>query len=262
MQDEIDLLELFMKFVRFLKREFKMLLLLTFAGAIIGALVYFVQSDKNLYTVTGYSPIIKNSIIIKSISKFSSELKVDKVSFCKSNDLNIELFDKLVSIDVIENEKNNEIDILLTTNSLISINDIIFELNKYISKNSFINKSITFQKDQLNNTIQFLNKQIEKIESKDGVILTDKNGNVENSAALLYIDKNKYEESLTFLEPFIITNISEPENIKPSLLLYLLGSPAIAILLFFVFSIIKKINQMAQTTNFKSTSASVIRKSA
>ena len=265
MQEEIDLIELFVKFITFIKTKIKIILLAIVVGCVFGIVVYYIQPEKFLYSITGYSPFIKTNVVSNSISEFATELKNDKIEFCKSNDLDKEIFNKIKSIEIknIKTNKEEDLEIILTTASLINIDDISLELENYISKNSFISEKLAIHNTQLKNTILFLNKQIEKIDNRKTLSLTEsENGNIENSAALLYKDKNKCEEELAFLKPFIITNISIPQNEKHGLLACSVGGSSIAIFLIFLIYFLQKINSMTKIVNVKKPSIKYLKESA
>ena len=267
MENEIDLFELFLKFITLIRNKIKTILWAILVGGVIGCITFYIYPDVFLYEISGFSPIIDNQVISKSITEFSSELKnKDLYEFCESNNLDIKTFKKIKSINtsILKNDSESTIEISVLTKAPININNVSIELENYISKNKYVNKKISLRENQLKSTISFLNKQISKIENKDSF----KNNELEiisneESAVALYIDKNKYEEELAFLKPIIITFISSNSKIsKSGLIIYIICGSLITTLLIFIYFFFQKVNRIIKKKQVKNSPASFYRKTA
>lgn len=267
MEGEIDLFELFLKFITLIRNKIKIILLAILIGGVIGSITFYIYPDVFLYEISGFSPIIDNQVISKSISEFSSELKNKNLyEFCESNNLDIKTFEKVKSINtnILKNDPESNIEISVLTKTPININDVSIELENYISKNKYISKKISLRENQLKSTISFLNKQINKIENKDSNNYNELEIiSKEESAASLYIDKNKYEEELAFLKPIIITSASSnPKISKPGLIVYIICGSFIATLLIFIYFFFQKVNKIIKKEQAKNSSVSFYRETA
>ena len=248
MNDEIDLIEVFLKLVRFIKSKIKVILFILIIGSLSGIGVYFLQPDKFAYKVSAYSPYINKDVILNGISEFSSKLKANVF-----NEEDYEI--QLMQIKAIEtNIEEGIIEISVIANNEIDINVFVSSLDKYISKNSFINEKIQHKKDQLNNTVTFFNDQIKKLNNQSELNIKDNNIIIsEETAASLYLKKISFEENLKFLKPLVFTNFSHPQNKKYSLLNCIFAGAILSLFLLFGYFFLVKINSLVKTTYPKNT---------
>ncbi len=257
MNDEIDLIEVFLKLVRFIKSKIKIILFIIIIGAISGIGVYFLQSDKFAYKVSAYSPYIGKDVILNSITEFSSKLKANVLS---------EEYHEIQSMQIIAIETNIEegiIEINVIANNEIDINVFVSSLDKYIIKNSFINEKIHYRKGQLNNTITFLNDQIKKINNQPELNIKDNNIIIsEETAASLYLKKVSFEENLKFLKPLVFTNFSHPQNEKYSLPVCIFAGAILSLFLLFGYFFLVKIDSLVKTTYTKNTQINLFKEIA
>ena len=257
MNDEIDLIEVFLKLVRFIKSKIKVILFILIIGALSGIGVYFLQPDKFEYKVSAYSPYISKDIILNSITEFSSKLK--------ANAFNEEYHEiQLTQIKAIETSiEEGIIEISVIASKELDINIFVSSLDKYITKNSFINEKIQYRKGQLNNIITFLNDQIKKLNNQPELNIKDNNIIIsEETAASLYLKKVSFEENLKFLKPIVFTNFSHPQNEKYSLPVCIFVGAILSLFLLFGYFFLVKINSLVKTTYPKNTQISLFKEIA
>ncbi len=257
MNDEIDLIEVFLKLVRFIKSKIKVILFVLIIGALLGISVYYLQPDKFAYKVSAYSPYINKDVILNGISEFSSKLK--------NSGLNEE-YNKmqLMAINTIEtNIEEGIIEISVIASNKIDINAFVSSLDKYISKNSFINEKIQHKKDQLSNTVTFFDDQIKKLNNQSELNINDNNIIIsEETAASLYLKKVSFEENLKFLKPLVFTNFSHPQNEKYSLPVCIFTGAILSLFLLFGYFFLLKINSLANTTYSGNTQINLFKETA
>ena len=257
MNDEIDLIEVFLKLVRFIKSKIKVILFILIIGSLSGIGVYFLQPDKFAYKVSAYSPYINKDVILNGISEFSSKLK--------ANAFNEEYHEiQLTQIKAIETDIEEGItEISVIASKELDINIFVGSLDKYITKNSFINEKIQYRKGQLNNTITFLNDQIKKLNNQPELNIKDNNIIIsEETAASLYLKKVSFEENLKFLKPLVFTNFSHPQNEKYSLPVCILAGSIISLFLLFGYFFLLKINSLAKRTYSKNSQLNLFKETA
>lgn len=257
MNDEIDLIEVFLKLVRFIKSKIKVILFILIIGALLGIGVYFLQPDKFEYKVSAYSPYISKDVILNSITEFSSKLK--------ANAFNEEYHEiQLTQIKAIETNIEDEIiEISVIASNELDINIFVSSLDKYISKSSFINEKIQYRKVQLSNTITFLNNQIKKLNNQPELNIKDNNIIInEETAVSLYIKKVSFEENLKFLKPLIFTNFSHPQNEKYSLTVCIPAGSIISLFFLFGYFFLLKINSLVKKTYPKNTQINLFKEIA
>jgi len=85
--EEIDLIELLVKLVAFIKIKFKLIIATLLIGSSIGVLTFYLQPNNYKYIISGYTPLIEANVIENSITKFYSELKTNKLQFDQENNL-------------------------------------------------------------------------------------------------------------------------------------------------------------------------------
>lgn len=250
--DEIDLIELFIKLVVFVKSKFKAIVIALLIGGVLGSIYYFVQPSKIEYTIFGYTPMFETGIIVNCIDNFNSDIKIQEKY------TNSKLFAKVKSIEAQSSDDKN-IEILVSSKSEVNIDTLSSVIKEYMLNNAFINKKIGLNRKQLQNSIEILDKKIEKVSNSQHETV----GTNESSIAYLLSEKNKHENDLAFLEPFIITNTSKTNSVEFGLLIYaLLGSVA-SIFLLLAYYMVKKINSMAENAkDIKEYNIQPIRKSA
>ena len=267
MDNEIDLIELFLKIFNFIKNKIKVILIVIFVGAIMATISYYVYPNFLTYKITGYSPYIENNVVCNRINEISSELKNNNlVDFCESNNLDIKTFENIKSItpNILKDSPESNIEISIITKMPLDIKDVSKELENYITRDTYISNKISFRESQLKSTISFISKQIDIAENKNDINYNELKFIIqEESTTSLFFKKNKGENELAFLEPLIVTNISTiPKVNKSGIFVFIIFGSLIAVVLLFVYFFFKKINKLTIKEQIRKPETSFYRKSA
>lgn len=267
MDNEIDLLELFLKLFILIRKNIKTIFLAIFIGAMIGSFTFFVYPNYLSYKITGYSPYIEKEVICNCINEMSLELKSKNLDeFCKSNNFDKTDFDKIKSIhvNILKDNSESNLEISILTKMPLNIQNVSNDIENYISMNPYIRKKIAYHESQLKNTINFINEQIDNPKNKDTVNYKELKITLqEESATSLYLKKNDCEKELAFLKPILITNTSPiPTDKKHGLILFILGGSFIAVFLIIIFFFFKKLNKLTAKTPRINSETTLYKKSA
>jgi hypothetical protein len=246
---EIDLLALFIRLFKFIKKQFFLLLGIAAIGAAAGAAMYILTPEKHQYKLIGYSPIGENKVINTAISDLSYMINGNELpALSKKLDIPVETLQNVTSIEsVIDEDNNNRLSITITVSTPIDKEQVSALLTNYIASNDYLAQKLNIKKSQIKNTINFIDKQIDTYKNEhiaqEGTSLYVNNSETPTS---LFIKKNSYEEQLAFLSPFVITHFPEkPTNPQSSILIYFLGGGFLGIIILIMAFSLKKINLLA-----------------
>lgn len=249
---EIDLVELFIKFLHFIRVNFKLLVLIGIAGIILGLVYYFTRPTRYEYKVYGTVSDISPEVFIKSIDDFNSYLKHNDVNNVTNQySLNQDKVNPIKNIEAsLADEETNNVQLTIICNKKLSEQETDSLVSGILLNNTFVVEQLNYRKQELQKTIAFIDKQIENysvIHSSQG----NSTGNgilfsAEETPTTLYLRRNSLEYQLKYLEPFIIKNYpKQPKNPTGPIYFYGLAGFFILQLLFMLMMAIRQVNKLA-----------------
>jgi len=265
--DEIDLIELFIKTYLFFKKHFYHFLLIGFIGGIIGGSYGFFSKTKYESNFIGYTNIVSNEILIEQINNSIVKLHANNNTEALAKILNTtpEVIKSISKIETFipENINPEEKDITRFGINIQLDKNKNFEIIKKNLYNSlitteYLNKRYKIYIRQQNEKLTKLNSEINELDElqKDILNLSDSRAQVvvqtdkksfHSELMNLFAQKQGIERAIELAEPITIidnfTTISKVE--KNSLKKSIIGAFTLFFLALFFF-MFKNLNKLSE----------------
>ena len=198
--DEIDLLELsrnmMVRFYHYSLRRYKLLIIFTIIGAVIGMGLYFKDKNKYENSIIGTSYVVHPTIIVDIINSLQDINKNDKQAiqvFLKLKPEEAEALlgieaDTIQTIKTIDRQLLTTIEVKIKFKSNLDLSGFSKHLCNYIDSNIFVKQELQLEKKKNLALISKYNQEIKKLDSLQRKILASNIETSNNQPGLLILN--------------------------------------------------------------------------
>jgi hypothetical protein len=243
---EIDLLELLAKFLVFVKRRYKLILIILIIGTLFGFVKSFFDNNKYENKVIGSSDIIPCNLIYQILNSLNLDYQNNRIVFSKELGISKDISNKILKIefDTLGFGNNSSFEMKIQSSDSICCNTAKNAILVYLNKNNFISAEYDLIFNQKKQLLFEINQKILELDSLQKYIrissYKDKNQiTVINSYyteyVTLYEKKQKIEKELQSISKVINIYIDNTgpmkNNVLLKTLLYFIASCLIGIVI-------------------------------
>jgi len=253
-EKEIDLLEILVKFILFIKRRFLLILIILIAGTSLGFFKSYFEKKKYENQIIGNCDFVSNSVIYQIIKTLSQDFQNNSNFFSRELNISKDITNKLIKIeiDTITFAGKSAFEIKIQAKDSNTCEQIKTAIYSYLPQNLFIKEEYNFILNQKKQLIAELTQKIKELDSLQKFIrvasLKDKNQiAIFNSYYSEYISlvekKQKAEKEFKSLNDFICLYIDKTalmnNNILKKIIIYFI----ISLMLGFLIALCIEINR-------------------
>jgi len=164
---EIDIIELLIKFIIFLKRRFILLLIITIIGTTLGFVKVSFEKKKYEYKIIGNSYVVPNTLLYQLISSLKDIFQNNNDLFYTELDLPKNISGKITKIDIdtLSFSNNKWVRIILQSNDSSIFGSLKNSLVNYINNNHYIKEEYKFLLNQKMLIAAELDKKLNELDS-------------------------------------------------------------------------------------------------
>lgn len=251
---EIDIIEVLIKLVKFIKKYFFFLIIFFVVGTVAG----FVASKfakpvykTKMFATTG---ILKQIPDGNGFFITDSELLVESINFLndanKSELLGIKS-GKLLEISAEKKEDTDNFSVSLTLSDNEDFENISKKIKQYFEENEYLKNKLTLQSDLRKRLALKIDEEIKKIDSiklaSDNQIVVDASNSVNNETVFLYEKKlqlenlNKNPQVLN-----VVIDFYKPQPSNSKKLMVMLAMPIVFLLLAFFIAVVRELLKISK----------------
>ncbi len=166
-EKEIDLIELVIKFIFFIKKRIFIFILITIIGTSFGFFKGFIEKKKYENKLIGSSDIVPNSVIFQIFNTLIEDFQNNNIFFSKTLSLSKDVSNNIIKInlDTVTYGINNSIIIKIQSKDSLSCVQTKTAFINYLQKNTLIKEEYTFYINQKKQLLTEINKKIIELDS-------------------------------------------------------------------------------------------------
>ena len=257
-EKEIDLLEILVKTIFFIKRRFLLILIILLAGTSLGFFKSYFEKKKYENQIIGNCDFISNSVIYQIIKTLSQDFQNNSNFFSRELNISKDITNKLIKIeiDTMTFASKSAFEIKIQAKDSTTCEQIKTAIYSYLPQNLFIKEEYNFILNQKKQLIAELTQKIKELDSLQKFIrlasLKDKNqiaifSSYYSEYILLVEKKQKTEKELLSMDRIVYAYIDNTTPVTNTILkntiIYFLISLIIGIIFAFSLEISSKMKR-------------------